>query len=428
MSRFNLRKSAGPVMASIFVLGVVLAAGAVIAPFFVSILWGAIIAVAVWKPFGIVRRKVFRGHTQAAAAAAVVLMFTAVFSPFAVGAWGVYRKASDFSRTLAVSQAPSEEEAETDGSEQKAGRDIAGKTREKVQEIAVKAGEIPVIGEYISDFWESFSHKRIDFRGMALKAVSFVPDTAQVVVRVAKSMTGGIVMFAMSLLFAGYFFAAGPVFARLLRRLSVRLGGKRALSYIDQSVAGVRSVVYGFIAAAAAQGATALIGLAAAGVDHAFVLAIIAGVFSVVPGGPALVGFFGAYQLYAGGSPVASLCLIAWFMLVVCNVDNLVKGIIINRCGGSSLPFVIVFISVIGGAFAFGLLGVFIGPVIMTLLASMIRAYMNGDSEPAGGKPLAQDCTASADSETEQVPSSGDAPEGDGGSESRGEQTDSALS
>ena len=90
MSRFNLRKSAGPVMASIFVLGVVLAAGAVIAPFFVSILWGAIIAVAVWKPFGIVRRKVFRGHTQAAAAAAVVLMFTAVFSPFAVGAWGVY--------------------------------------------------------------------------------------------------------------------------------------------------------------------------------------------------------------------------------------------------------------------------------------------------------------------------------------------------
>ena len=165
-------------MASIFVLGVVLAAGAVIAPFFVSILWGAIIAVAVWKPFGIVRRKVFRGHTQAAAAAAVVLMFTAVFSPFAVGAWGVYLKASDFSRTLAVSQAPSEEEAETDGSEQKAGRDIAGKTREKVQEIAVKAGEIPVIGEYISDFWASFSHKRIDFRGMALKAVSFVQDTA----------------------------------------------------------------------------------------------------------------------------------------------------------------------------------------------------------------------------------------------------------
>lgn len=98
-------------------------------------------------------------------------------------------------------------------------------------------------------------------------------------------------------------------------------------------------------------------------------------------------------------------------MLVVCNVDNLVKGIIINRCGGSSLPFVIVFISVIGGAFAFGFLGVFIGPVIMTLLASMIRAYMNGDSEPAGGKPQEQDCTASADSETEQVPSSGGAPE-----------------
>lgn len=305
---------------------------------------------------------------------------------------------------------------------------ILERTRERVSDVAEKAGDLPVVGGFFSDLWDSFSHKRIDFRGMAIKAVSFVPDTAQIVVRVAKSMTGGIVMFAMSLLFAGYFFAAGPVFARLLRRLSVRIGGKRALSYIDQSVAGVRSVVYGFIGAAAAQGATALIGLAAAGVDHAFVLAIIAGVFSVVPGGPALVGFFGAYQLYAGGSPVASLCLIAWFMLVVCNVDNLVKGIIINRCGGSSLPFVIVFISVIGGAFAFGLLGVFIGPVIMTLLASMIRAYMNGDSEPAGGNPQEQDCTASADSETEQVPSSGGAPEGDGGSESRGEQTDSALS
>lgn len=384
MSRFNLRKSAGPVMASIFVLGVVLAAGAVIAPFFVSILWGAIIAVAVWKPFGIVRRKVFRGHTQAAAAAAVVLMFTAVFSPFAVGAWGVYRKASDFSRTLAVSQAPSEEEAETDGSAQKAGRDIAGKTREKVQEIAVKAGEIPVIGEYISDFWESFSQKKIDFRGMAVKASAFVPDAAHIVVRVAKAMTGGVVMFAMSILFAGYFFTAGPVFAKLMRRLGVRIGGKSALGYIDQSVAAVRAVVYGFIGAAAAQGVTAFAGLAVAGVNHALLLGIIAGVFSVVPGGPALVGFFGAYQLYAGGSPAASLCLVAWFLIVVCNVDNLVKGIIIKRYGGSSLPFIIVFISVIGGAFAFGLLGVFIGPVIMTLLSSMIQTYLHsGGAAPA---------------------------------------------
>lgn len=384
MSRFNLRKSAGPVMASIFVLGVVLAAGAVIAPFFVSILWGAIIAVAVWKPFGIVRRKVFRGHTQAAAAAAVVLMFTAVFSPFAVGAWGVYRKASDFSRTLAVSQAPSEEEAETDGSAQKAGRDIAGKTREKVQEIAVKAGEIPVIGEYISDFWESFSQKKIDFRGMAVKASAFVPDAAHIVVRVAKAMTGGVVMFAMSILFAGYFFTAGPVFAKLMRRLGVRIGGKSALGYIDQSVAAVRAVVYGFIGAAAAQGVTAFAGLAVAGVNHALLLGIIAGVFSVVPGGPALVGFFGAYQLYAGGSPAASLCLVAWFLIVVCNVDNLVKGIIIKRYGGSSLPFIIVFISVIGGACAFGLLGVFIGPVIMTLLSSMIQTYLHsGGAAPA---------------------------------------------
>jgi len=371
-------------MASIFVLGVVLAAGAVIAPFFVSILWGAIIAVAVWKPFGIVRRKVFRGHTQAAAAAAVVLMFTAVFSPFAVGAWGVYRKASDFSRTLAVSQAPSEEEAETDGSAQKAGRDIAGKTREKVQEIAVKAGEIPVIGEYISDFWESFSQKKIDFRGMAVKASAFVPDAAHIVVRVAKAMTGGVVMFAMSILFAGYFFTAGPVFAKLMRRLGVRIGGKSALGYIDQSVAAVRAVVYGFIGAAAAQGVTAFAGLAVAGVNHALLLGIIAGVFSVVPGGPALVGFFGAYQLYAGGSPAASLCLVAWFLIVVCNVDNLVKGIIIKRYGGSSLPFIIVFISVIGGAFAFGLLGVFIGPVIMTLLSSMIQTYLHsGGAAPA---------------------------------------------
>ena len=384
MSRFNLRKSAGPVMASIFVLGVVLAAGAVIAPFFVSILWGAIIAVAVWKPFGIVRRKVFRGHTLAAAAAAVVLMFTAVFSPFAVGAWGVYRKASDFSRTLAVSQAPSEEEAETDGSAQKAGRDIAGKTREKVQEIAVKAGEIPVIGEYISDFWESFSQKKIDFRGMAVKASAFVPDAAHIVVRVAKAMTGGVVMFAMSILFAGYFFTAGPVFAKLMRRLGVRIGGKSALGYIDQSVAAVRAVVYGFIGAAAAQGVTAFAGLAVAGVNHALLLGIIAGVFSVVPGGPALVGFFGAYQLYAGGSPAASLCLVAWFLIVVCNVDNLVKGIIIKRYGGSSLPFIIVFISVIGGAFAFGLLGVFTGPVIMTLLSSMIQTYLHsGGAAPA---------------------------------------------
>lgn len=92
MSELKLRDMAGPAIAAVFVIGVVLAAGAVIAPFFISIVWGAIIAVAVWRPFGRVRRKLFRGHTTAAAAVAVILMFTAVFSPFAIGAWECTRR------------------------------------------------------------------------------------------------------------------------------------------------------------------------------------------------------------------------------------------------------------------------------------------------------------------------------------------------
>ena len=100
MSSFSVTKYIGPAAIVIFVLVVIAAAFAVVMPFLAAIVWGAIVAIATWKPFCWVRDRIFRGHASAAAVSIVFLLIIVILVPFSVGVYGAYQKVADFSYSV----------------------------------------------------------------------------------------------------------------------------------------------------------------------------------------------------------------------------------------------------------------------------------------------------------------------------------------
>jgi predicted PurR-regulated permease PerM len=123
-------------------------------------------------------------------------------------------------------------------------------------------------------------------------------------------------------------------------------------------------VVYGILGTALVQAVMAGIGFLVAGVPGAGVLALLTFFLSVLPVGPPLIWLPAALWLFHQGSTGWGIFMLIWGV-GVSSVDNFVKPWLISQ--GSAMPFLLIFFGVIGGALAFGFIGVFIGPTLLAV-------------------------------------------------------------
>jgi predicted PurR-regulated permease PerM len=137
----------------------------------------------------------------------------------------------------------------------------------------------------------------------------------------------------------------------------------------------VRGVVYGILGTALVQAVMAGIGFFVAGVPGAALLALLTFFFSVVPVvGTGLVWIPAAIWLFQQGSTGWGIFMIAWGLLVG-NVDNVVKPWLISQ--GSDMPFILIFFGVMGGALAFGFIGVFLGPTLLAVSSRLVEEWVS---------------------------------------------------
>ncbi len=133
-----------------------------------------------------------------------------------------------------------------------------------------------------------------------------------------------------------------------------------------------QAVVLGTLLTAAVQGMLVGIGFAMAGLPSAIVFGVLAMICSPIPMvGTALVWLPGAAALFAQGRPGWAIFMLVWGVLVVSMVDNILRPLLIS--GKSGVPTLLVFAGVLGGLAAFGSVGMFIGPLILTLVVALIR-------------------------------------------------------
>jgi predicted PurR-regulated permease PerM len=116
-------------------------------------------------------------------------------------------------------------------------------------------------------------------------------------------------------------------------------------------------------------------------VPGALVLGFLTFFMSLTPIGAPLVWFPGAMWLFYIGATGWAVFLVLWGIVVVGGADNFIRPYFISR--GSDLPFVLVCLGVLGGAFAFGFLGIFLGPTLLATGYEIVRDWARVDERVA---------------------------------------------
>jgi predicted PurR-regulated permease PerM len=149
--------------------------------------------------------------------------------------------------------------------------------------------------------------------------------------------------------------------------------GENAASVAEVVSQTVRGVMYGVLGTALAQALVAAIGFAIAGVPAVPLLSVLVFVASIAPIGPPVVWLGAALWLFTRGEVGWGIFMLVWGALVISSVDNVVRPMLISR--GSSLPFLLTLLGVLGGVIAFGFVGIFIGPTLLAVGYSLISDW-----------------------------------------------------
>ena len=180
--------------------------------------------------------------------------------------------------------------------------------------------------------------------------------------------------FGLALLIAFFLYRDGHSLVAQLRLVLYRFLGERVHAYFGAVGATTRAVVYGLVLTALAQGALAGLGYWAAGLDAPVLLAAVTVLVALIPfGTPFVWGTLGVWLLVKGET-AAGLGLLAWGTFVVSWVDNLIRPLVISKA--TEIPFLIVMFGVLGGLAAFGMIGLFVGPVILAVLIAVWREWL----------------------------------------------------
>jgi predicted PurR-regulated permease PerM len=228
---------------------------------------------------------------------------------------------------------------------------------------------IPVVGSRLSDYWLTLTESsatRLE------ELAKLLPTVKNVAVDGGKLLGSGILQILLSLFIAFFFYRDGATVAAQLSAGINRIGGDRGNELLDIAGATIRAVVYGIIGTALVQGGLAAFGFLIAGVPGPAFLGFITFLLAMVPGGPALVAAPAAYWLYRQGSTGWAIFILIWGVMDS-TIDNVIKPLLISR--GVSTPMILVMLGVFGGALAFGLIGLFIGPTVLAVAYTLLQEW-----------------------------------------------------
>lgn len=143
----------------------------------------------------------------------------------------------------------------------------------------------------------------------------------------------------------------------------------------------MRAVLYGLVLTALLQGVLAGLGYWVAGVRAPALLGVITVILALVPFGAPVVWVSVSAWLLATGEPWAAAGLAAWGAIVVSQIDNLLRPLVISSA--TRIPYLLVLFGVLGGISAFGLIGLFLGPIVIAMLLAVWREWVGEQALPA---------------------------------------------
>jgi predicted PurR-regulated permease PerM len=236
-------------------------------------------------------------------------------------------------------------------------------------------GKVPLAGERIQATWNQLASE-----GMA-ELVAQVQPYARAAAAWFAQQAGSfallLVQFVLIVILSAVLYAGGESWAGWLRRFGRKLADEQGDRMVVLAGNAIRGVALGVVVTALVQSALGGIGLAIAGVPFAGVLTAIMFALCIAQLGPILVLLAAtAWAYYSLGAGWGTFLLV--WSLVVGFMDNVLRPLLIRR--GADLPLLLIFAGVIGGLVAFGIVGIFVGPVVLAVAYTLLDNWVGAGS------------------------------------------------
>ncbi len=231
--------------------------------------------------------------------------------------------------------------------------------------------KIPLLGATIYDKWQAIAGSNVKL--MALLSQYLLPLRTWAL-RITANLGQGVLYLSLSVLITFFLYRDGKLLADRLIALFTRLGGHEAAKLLRIAGDTIKSVVYGLIGTALAQGFLAGIGFAIAGVPSPLLLGVLSCFLSLIPMGTPLVWIPASLWLLQQKQLGWAIFMALWGVGIVSTVDNILKPYFISK--GSHLPFILIFLGILGGVLAFGVIGIFLGPTLIAIVFSLFEQWL----------------------------------------------------
>jgi len=251
----------------------------------------------------------------------------------------------------------------------KAWRDVMAALAQPLQ-LPDYLRRLPIVGHWLTEL-----SQRLQGEPEALRSTlqSLLNKSSGRITAFAGDVGRNVVKLLITVFSLFFFYRDGDRVAEQVRTVLISLLGVRANDYLDAIGRTVKAVLLSLVLCALAQGGLATLGYWVAGVPAPIVAGVVTLVAALIPFAIVLVWGSVVAWLFATGHTGAALGLLAWCVTAVTWIDNLIRPLVIG--GSARIPFLLVVFGVIGGISAFGLVGMFVGPVILAVLLAIWREW-----------------------------------------------------
>lgn len=243
--------------------------------------------------------------------------------------------------------------------------------------------EIPLAGDRVAHEWQTLSDSGPG--GILARLEPYVTIAARWLLGHAAIVGVFVIHMFVTIIISGILYSQGDQAARFVTRFATRLANERGAAVVKLAGLAIRAVALGIVVTAVVQSTLGGIGLWIAGVPAAGILAALMLMLCLAQIGPLLPLLGGVAYLFWHDSQLAAILLLVWSVMVAM-LDNFLRPMLIKR--GVNLSMLLILSGVLGGMFAFGIVGLFIGPVILAVTSTLLTAWID---EPAPVARIATD-------------------------------------
>lgn len=342
------------ILAVLFIGGLIAVSFWILRPFLASIVWAAIIVIATW-PVLLKLQAILWGRRGLAVTGMTIVLLMVIVVPLIVGIMAIAGRADEIAsrvKMLSAVTIPSPPEW---------------------------VNNVPLVGRKLAERWQQYA--LLSNEELAAQITPYAETAARWFVAKAGSIAGMILQFLLTVIIAAVMYANGEVAAAGLRRFARRLAGERGEETAILAAKACRGVALGIVVTALIQTGIGGTGLVVAGVPAAPVLTAIMFMLCLAQLGPILVLIPSVIWVYWSGQAFwgTVLLVISIFAAVI---DNFLRPILIKK--GVDLPLLLIFSGVIGGLISFGVIGLFIGPVVLAVTLTLLQAWVSDGSQREG--------------------------------------------